>query len=88
MTMSATAAPTVTPAAERESRRARLHAEHVRQVRLRVKVDAQRTLLALRDGREEVEGRRGLAHAPLLVEDCDDRHGGLESLPKPRGYKR
>ncbi len=49
-------------------------AEHVRQMGLRIEVDAQRPLPALRDRSEQVEGGRGLADAALLVEHRDDRH--------------
>jgi hypothetical protein len=52
----------------------RVHAEHARQVRLRVEVDAERSLAALGDSGQQIESRGGLADAALLIEDRDDRH--------------
>ena len=49
-------------------------AEHVRQVALRIEVDGERALPALRDRRQQVERSRRLADAALLVEHCNDGH--------------
>ena len=52
----------------------RMRAEYARQVRLRVEVDAERALLALRDAGKQVQCRRRLADAAFLIEYRDDRH--------------
>ena len=61
-----------------------MRVEHARQVRLRVEIDAERPLPALRDPGEKVETGRGLADAAFLVEDRDDRHEPSLQAPRPR----
>src|SRR5665213_2353831 len=73
-------------AVDRVLGKTRLHAEYVRQVRLRVEVDAQWPCAAQRDGRQQVERSGRLADATFLVEYRDDRHGTNAGLRKWRGY--
>src|SRR4030095_10719155 len=49
--------------------------EPVRQMRVRIEVDAKRPLPATRNGSEKIEGGRRLADAALLVEHRNYRHG-------------
>ncbi len=63
-------------------------AEDVRQVGLRIEVDAERPLPALRDRGEQVERGRGLADAALLVEHRDDRHFFLGRCSLTRGLRQ
>ena len=52
-------------------------ADAARRVALRIEVDEQHAVPARRDRRGEVDRRRGLADAALLVRDSDDPgHGG------------
>ena len=52
----------------------RMGVEDAGKMRLRVEVDTKRPLAPLRDAGEQVQGRRCLADATLLVEYRDDRH--------------
>ena len=50
------------------------HAEDMREVALRIEIDAGGPIAALRDCREQIKGRGGFADAALLIENRDDRH--------------
>ena len=58
----------------------RRRAEDVRQMALRIEIDARRPIAALCDCRQQIEGRGGFADAALLIENCNDRH-------RPRFYR-
>ena len=58
-----------------------------RAVRLRIEVDEKRGLASKRKGRRQVDGGRGLPHAPFLV--CDgDNHRLNGGDPAPRLARR
>ena len=53
--------------------RKRAHVEVAdRRIGLRIEIDEERTPAALREGRGQVDGGRGLAHSALLIGDGDD----------------
>ena len=71
-------------AVDRILRKPRLQSEDVRQVRLRVEIDAEGPPAAPGDRREQIERRGRLADAALLIEDPDHAHDGEDTRERIR----
>ena len=66
----------------------RLQPEDVRQMRLRIEIDAERPVAALRDRREEIERGRRLADAALLIEHSDHAHAAEDTRLRGLGVAK